>query len=351
MSNLLTPKAWDWATDQFTDLSDRDRMLLLYRLSGKTMEEIGECLHLTRERVRQVLKKIFEKMPPVYEDDFLYWHDRYPLSKENFTEIFHLEDVSFYYLETAFGRKKKVSGKENEQELIKAMLSDEKLKEPYKSRCEGLLKGIRKYPNGEYVPEKKSDVVVWLLKTRHQNQPVFLRQLYQEYLDFCKENGLDSSLTEDQKGTLIRNIYVITQRDAIKDVLSLYGRKMRFRPWNQEETKQIICRLNLAAYGNACLTTHQLYEAHKKYLLQHDLRDGFELHNFLKKNKEFLPKGIKMNRSPYVTIGKCSRREHFERFVSTHRNQSLYGTSKEYAKTYGVPIGSFYAGLYYWGQK
>lgn len=73
------------------DIDDRSREIIDKRLKGKTLEEIGQEYGLTRERVRQVIKKDIQKVHNYYvantgmylfdEDYFRYLYENYDFEK------------------------------------------------------------------------------------------------------------------------------------------------------------------------------------------------------------------------------------------------------------------------------
>ena len=59
--------------------------MIRLRLKGKTLEEIGKTLGVTRERVRQIVKKILDSTDEVFrEDDNSYWFKTYNLDAKQY---------------------------------------------------------------------------------------------------------------------------------------------------------------------------------------------------------------------------------------------------------------------------
>ena len=63
--------------------------LFLLRLEGKSLKEIGDEFGISRERVRQIVSKIVNKMPSIYEvQKYSEIFSTYMISKEIFINIF-----------------------------------------------------------------------------------------------------------------------------------------------------------------------------------------------------------------------------------------------------------------------
>lgn len=71
--NSLAIDPIDVFLEELNKLSDREQEILLSRASKLTLEEIGNSQNVTRERIRQIEKKSFEKLYKVLEDIFVHY--------------------------------------------------------------------------------------------------------------------------------------------------------------------------------------------------------------------------------------------------------------------------------------
>lgn len=86
----------------------RNKEMLLCRLEGKTLDEVGKCFDgVTRERVRQIVSRALEKRPLLHEDQYRYAYDTYSFSPEDFSLAFGEPPSAYIYLETISMTKQK----------------------------------------------------------------------------------------------------------------------------------------------------------------------------------------------------------------------------------------------------
>ncbi len=83
----------------------RSRNILLLRLSGKTLQEIGNFYSITRERVRQICSKFLRsarrKFKHFSEDKYLCVVSKYQISCKDFTASFNEPVSTFVYCKAA----------------------------------------------------------------------------------------------------------------------------------------------------------------------------------------------------------------------------------------------------------
>ena len=79
-------------------LKESEAKIILNRISGKTLEEIGESLNVTRERIRQIETKGFKKLylEKFKEDFFLDIFLKYDVNKEAFFSVLKEEETYNY---------------------------------------------------------------------------------------------------------------------------------------------------------------------------------------------------------------------------------------------------------------
>ena len=93
-------------------MKERTRNIIELRLSGLKLEDIGNKYGLTRERIRQIIEKEYNKFPLINEDKYKLFYEEYDFTEEEFTKIFLEPKQTYYYLADKY---KKL---ENKQEQI-----------------------------------------------------------------------------------------------------------------------------------------------------------------------------------------------------------------------------------------
>ena len=75
--------------NDYLDMDFNRKEFLILRLEGKSLQEIGDVFGISRERVRQIVGKIINRMPRIYE--VKQYHEvfsKYMISKDIFINIF-----------------------------------------------------------------------------------------------------------------------------------------------------------------------------------------------------------------------------------------------------------------------
>ncbi|MGL6008191.1 MAG: DNA-directed RNA polymerase subunit alpha C-terminal domain-containing protein, partial [Culicoidibacterales bacterium] len=75
-----------------------DQVVLRGRVEGKTLEEIGTEIGITRERVRQIVNKVLRHKPHVWEDEYVTLLQKYAFSKADFLEVFDVPEYVYEYV-------------------------------------------------------------------------------------------------------------------------------------------------------------------------------------------------------------------------------------------------------------
>ena len=108
--------------------------ILLNRLDGLTLEEIGVKNNITRERVRQICKNQFDKilLLDYYEDKYSEIFKKYDWTKDIFCELLNLKPYVYEYLSMKYDK-----GQENVNGILFDSEVDESIKNKYNcySKC------------------------------------------------------------------------------------------------------------------------------------------------------------------------------------------------------------------------
>lgn len=73
--------------------------MMKLRLEGKTLEEIGNAIGVTRERVRQLVKVTSSTKQTFKEDENAYWFSNYNLDKSNMNRCSKITYITIYLID------------------------------------------------------------------------------------------------------------------------------------------------------------------------------------------------------------------------------------------------------------
>jgi len=81
-----------------TIVNKRDKEILLKRFQGYTLNEIGEQYGVSKERIRQIIKRNLACKPVLYEDRYEGVLEKYDLSMHDFMRVYNVDESAYYYL-------------------------------------------------------------------------------------------------------------------------------------------------------------------------------------------------------------------------------------------------------------
>lgn len=119
--------------------SERYRLILSMRLDGCSLKAIGEKLFITRERVRQIAARLFEKRPHLSEDELApEWQKYRSLGPLYFRFLFNVPQCTVNYLSAVYGRGVLLPPRER-QILLKEIEEGMAFPPPVRERARFLL--------------------------------------------------------------------------------------------------------------------------------------------------------------------------------------------------------------------
>lgn len=268
---------------------------LLNRLNGLTLEETGQIIGVTRERVRQLAKKGIEKLPKLREDDFKYWYENYDLSEEECCHIFEIPVQSYNYLDMSY--KKGIKDME-------LMLEDKNISGPMAQR---VTKEIYKnciLVEDEYILIKRDELIKNLLRIYYSDDECTLQDFFEFYNEFLITNGLDS----DEK-LLFPSERAFEARIPEKNFTLLkYGKRIRYYDVDGLDADKFFEELKLDRYKNLEISTLRIFNDNLEIMQEYDIHDEYELHNLFKKRGDRLEQyDVNLGRMPFIGFGYTNR--------------------------------------------
>lgn len=265
--------------------------ILLLRLEGKSLKEVGDEFGITRERVRQIVNKIVNKMPSIYEvKKYSEVFSKYIISKEIFINVF-CSDGRVYELLTLVSKK-------GDLDISKHILEgdfDEKAKQYIIANSKRFIekdnnkKLPREYLIGEILQGNKYlqkyfslEDIYYLYKEATADYPK---------LHISSIRGLDALL------------------DRCSNVIFSFKEGYRFHSINY--TKEIGDELleTIGSISDGAYSMNFIYEKNLETMEKLDILNGSELHYFIKKYVDTVGK-INLGRNPEFVKGDLTKKEY-----------------------------------------
>lgn len=315
------------SVSEYIQQVDDEKMVqaLKMRLEGKTFAETGNELGLTRERIRQIVKKALEKLPRVKEGQFKYWYENYSLDREDFIFIFNLTDESYNYINMVY----ETQGIKN----IEDIFDDDRTTISIARRAKEAMKKYSVLVDGEYVPLRRDILTKTLLKLNFSATECGITEFYAFYNSFLMNNGIDNN-----KKLLYISEHALEARLADCDyILMKYGRRIRYYNIEDYDVQSLFSEVDFERYDGLEISTLKLFALNRELMDEYNIKDEYELHNLMKKCEQLLPKiGIQLSRMPFITIGTADRAKQVEEFLFRVAPIDIYQFGAAYEKEYGV---------------
>lgn len=289
-------------------INDRSRDIIRKRLEGITLEGIAADYDLTRERVRQIIKRDVQKVRDWYtkktgktwfdEDYFRYFYETYDFEKKDGIEWFGMSaDICGYLdmMDVKRGRKSLQSALEDRHNLDAGL----------RLKIKNYLNRNKLFVDGIWVEKRRADLEELVVR-KFCTEDVSFSDFAQLYNDFLRRE--DIAYDED-----------IYYTEAICRTRKNYLSDARYLLWKQSEQiryydiagrdfTELLDTLNLEAYENIEISTLKFMEDYPDIMAKYDIRDQYELHNLLRK---IVPEGsyhdFRCGRMPEIKFGAFDR--------------------------------------------
>lgn len=267
-------------------LDDIEKDVVNKKLSGLTLEAIGQEYNVTRERIRQRLAKAFKKIGMVAEDKYSSLYENYNFDKDIFCDLYDENENIYYYL-----KEKYKSGTVD----VSEMLENEGLTSKQLNVLRKRFNLINF--NGEDIIANKNNLLVAVIKKYRDT--ISYDDLMIEY----NKSLVEYNLSDIEKITKsdFRNIDSILSRSNY--VLCDAGRYFRYYDYDalDEDDYQDIINMLLSC-DSGDYSTEFFFNNNQLLMKKIDIRNEYELHNFLRKKIGDLNGKIVYTRMPDILI-------------------------------------------------
>lgn len=296
--------------ERCTNLDERNKDFIRKRLQGVTLEEIANEYGVTRERVRQIVKKDVQKVWDWYamstgmnlfdEDRYRYFYSSYSFEKKDAIQWFDMNGDICNYLDM-------MDVKRGKQDLESAL-------EDYEGLDAGLRLKIKNYLNRN----KLFVDGIWVEKRRASLEELVVRKFCREDVSFRDFTRIYNRFLEQEGIPFDEEIYYTeavyrTRRNHLSDARYLLWKQnelIRYYDIEGRDFTELLDVLNLESYENIELSTLKFVKEYPEILKKYDIRDQYELHNLLRK---IVPKGslhdFHCGKMPEIKFGVFNRDE------------------------------------------
>lgn len=260
------------AREYIESLSDEKyKKILSMRLEGKTLQECGDELGLTRERVRQITDKVLKIRPRLLEDKYIEIFEKYSFDKENFCFIFEETEETFNYLESVCN----VRGKERLN--IEEVINDDKVKTDIKKQVEKWMYRDSIIVDGVPLPKNRQFVFKYIVRKYCAEKTSYLKvvEYYNAFLD-------EYNVSDDPRLILESRTYE-NRAQTCDYILWNFNRNLRYYNIFENDYSEFVETLGLEKYKNVEMSSLKIFRDNEELMREYDIRDEFELHNLLKK--------------------------------------------------------------------
>lgn len=252
-------------------IDDRLKDVVLRRAEGETLEQIGLTYGMTRERVRQLEKKVFRQISArqlVFEEDrYQYLFSTYEIEKE------FLDDPTgyiWYYLNSRYSAGKAPAEKALEDQMIPVAL---------RRSLDRWIHRNAVLVNGIYIPKQRTDIEDYILENYCKDE-VHIDDFFLLYEEFLQQYTLTEEalqLNESVKRSRSNRL------SEAQNVLWKPYQRLRWYDIDTGNYEELLAALNLGQYQNIEISSRRFFLNHPELMQHYDIRDEYELHNLLKK--------------------------------------------------------------------
>lgn len=311
--------------DNYIQSHSQNYPVVSQRLKDQTLEEIGQTMGVSRERIRQIEKNERTRIPihDVHEMSYAKYYTEYDLTMLEFCKVFSFTNSRYRFLELAC---KKLS--DNHQIKSKEMLmqSDE-LTFIERNKLEDILNKNFLIIGNRKIEKTKLALIEYLIEI-YGKKEIRRDDFYDLVRQFVIEHHLDFDFSSNRAldGVL----------DRAKNVLHKYGRKLVHYQVDTEDLISTLQGINFEHYMDQEISAKKLFDNYKEDFNQIDIFDEYELHNLLKRYINYLPNYVTIKRMPLIEIGQVDRDEQVLNLMIELSPINVNDFADEYSNKYGV---------------
>ncbi len=305
-------------------LEGNSKIVIEGRVLGRTLEEIGDEIGVTRERIRQISSKALRRKPYLYEDDYKDFIEKFCFTKAEFSSLLDLSQQQVGYLFLNYN-----SGSGD----IQSFLNDESVPQKYKDRAPNVFKKKIIVSVGKCVELNRESIMIDFLQNLISDKGYHIEELMDLYLDYLQEHDLEKVDSLQFSGVhafearIVDAYYTIASKNHI----------IRYYDTSNVDINSLLESVKILRYNNMEISTLKLFRENPEVMEDYDIRDEYELHNLIrKKSDEIQGVSLCVSRMPLMTIGEAEREKQVEELLVELAPISNVELAAEYEYRYGV---------------
>lgn len=311
--------------------NERHRKIIQMRMQGQSLQQIGETMSLTRERVRQLIIKPLKQRPRLREDKYAYIFKNYYFSEEDFCRAFGEGVETYNYLETVYPTT--IASRKSMNEILSDLsvpLALRKASEKVIYKDYIIVDNIR-------LRKQRQVLVKYFIKTQCKEVTEY-DHFYEQY-----HLWLDSLEIADGSSLYIDSRTYENHVSLSKYVLWNQGRCFRYYNISDYDYTELLSVINLEQFENIELSSLKFFREYPELMYQYDIHDEYELHNLLKKiwpeEKDF----VFFKKMPTIEIGVGNRDKQLLDLLMQCAPISNEDFAAKYEEIYGVKAATVLA--------
>lgn len=264
--------------------------------------------------------------PLLMEDKLGYWYEKYNLTEKEFCTLFGITWKQYAYL-NAFYEKGAVS--------IFKLPYDADLPLEFQQNMVTILKKDIVFIDGYYYEMDRAIIFQVFLKLYCQDS-LDIETIYFEYYQFLYKYHLDKYESLLFKRMLSFKNFVDNSKNVIFNNVHNY----RYYDYAEHEVATLVKQLEFEQFEDVEISSLLLFRKHKKIMIDYDIRDEYELYNFLKKEKAIwknsVDRNITFSKTPTICIGDADRVKQVKNFLFKVAPVTAPEFCQYYEEKYGI---------------
>lgn len=335
-------------------IDERSKALIGKRLDGATLESIGTEFNVTRERIRQIEKRDFNKLciqckeetgVACFDEDYYeIFFSTYAFDKSDAEKWFGINAAVFNYMDM-----RNIKQGKND---LRSALEDNKLDIGLKLKVKNYLNRNKILLDG-----------MWIEKKRFELENYFLSKFCQDdisFTDFAEKFNLflkSENIPYDEKLYYTEGVLKTRKNHLGESRIALWKQNelIRYYDIDARDYSELLDTLNFESYENIEISTLKFMDDYPELMQKYDIRDQYELHNLLRKIvPENSYNNFRCGRTPILCFGEFDRNEAVTELIMNNapltQEELLDLVRKEYGFESGAIIWKNFSKYYYQGS-